>query len=290
MRNNALRVLTKTRRAIQRSRGKQLVHFLHIGKTGGSAIKYALRPATTSHQFVLLLHPHPVRLSDVPPGETVFFFLRDPITRFVSGFFSRQRQGKPRHFIPWSPEEKIAFDYFHLPNQLALALSSNDDGERAKACEAMRTIRHVRDSYWKWLKDEQYLDLRADDILFIGLQENLASDFEFLMSKMSFPTNLTLPGDDLCAHRNPSHLDKSLQSKAVDNLKHWYKEDYACLELCREISARRALGGSIGNGFMGPLVAGIAELLVGDLIEKSGALIDWFPDWFGAISDLVGII
>ncbi len=252
MLNNALRVLTQTRRAIQRSRGKQLVHFLHIGKTGGSAIKYALGPATTSHQFVLHLHPHQIRLSDVPPGENVFFFLRDPITRFMSGFFSRQRQGKPRYFVPWSPEEKIAFDYFHLPNQLALALSSPEERERAKACDAMRSIHHVRDSYWKWLKDEQYLDLRAKDILFIGLQENLSADFEVLKLKMSFPRDLVLPADDLCAHRSPSHVDKSLQSEAVENLKHWYQRDYACLELCSRISARRELGGSIGRGSLGP--------------------------------------
>ncbi len=250
LRHNALRLQAKIEQAVKRSRGKQPVHFLHIGKTGGSAIKHALCPALKSDRYVLHLHPHRVRLSDVPPGENVFFFLRDPVTRFGSGFFSRQRQGKPRYFIPWSHEEKIAFGNFHLPNQLALALSSPNEEERAKACDAMRSIRHVRNSYWKWLKDEQYLDLRADDILFVGLQENLASDFEVFKSKMSLPDNLVLPADDLCAHRNPSNIDRSLQSEAVDNLKHWYKEDYACLELCRQISADRALGGSISNGFM----------------------------------------
>ncbi len=248
MRNNALRVLTQTRRAIQRSRGKQLVHFLHIGKTGGSAIKYALGPATNSHRFVLHLHPHKVRLSDVPPGDKVFFFLRDPVTRFASGFFSRQRQGKPRHFIPWSSAEKRAFEHFHSPNQLALALFLPDNVERAKAREAMTSIQHVRDSFWNWLDSASYLEDRADDIFFIGLQENLEADFEVLSSKMSLPAGLALPNDVVHAHRNPVNVDKSLQNEAVENLKEWYKRDYDCVQLCEQISKRRALGGSIGRG------------------------------------------
>ena len=70
------------------------VHFLHIGKTGGTAIKAALKaypPAVTLH-----VHPHRFALADVPRGERVFFFVRDPLSRFVSAFHSRKRRGLPR--------------------------------------------------------------------------------------------------------------------------------------------------------------------------------------------------
>jgi hypothetical protein len=49
------------------------LHFLHIGKTGGTAIKHAIGPLASIKNLVL--HPHSVRLSDIPAGERVFFCL-----------------------------------------------------------------------------------------------------------------------------------------------------------------------------------------------------------------------
>ena len=86
---------------------KPAAHFLHIGKTGGTAIIDVLRQYAQASPYFVYHHPHYVRLIDIPKGEKVFFFLRDPITRFVSGFYSRQRQGKPRHNLPWSVDEEI---------------------------------------------------------------------------------------------------------------------------------------------------------------------------------------
>ena len=58
------------------------------------------------------------------------FFVRDPISRFVSGFNSRLRKGLPKMYFPWAPGEKLAFSRFATPNQLALALSSSDAGAK----------------------------------------------------------------------------------------------------------------------------------------------------------------
>jgi len=63
---------------------KQILHFLHIGKTGGSAVKYAISQHSIDSRYEIHLHPHVVRLNDVPKGEKVFFLLRDPISRFIS--------------------------------------------------------------------------------------------------------------------------------------------------------------------------------------------------------------
>ncbi len=46
-------------------------------------------------------------LRNITEGEGIIFFLRDPTSRFVSGFYSRQRQGQPRYYSPWSSDEKI---------------------------------------------------------------------------------------------------------------------------------------------------------------------------------------
>jgi hypothetical protein len=107
------------------------VHLLHIGKTGGTAIQHALRPLVETGPFSVRLHGHAMTLRQIPPGERTVLFLRHPLTRFVSGFYSRQRQGLPRHYVPWRPEEAEAYARFPTANTLAAALSSDDPQERA---------------------------------------------------------------------------------------------------------------------------------------------------------------
>jgi hypothetical protein len=226
----------------QKMQERQPVHFLHIGKTGGTAITYALSPYPETDRYVIFRHDHDAKLRDIPKGEGVFFFLRDPIDRFVSGFYSRQRQGQPRIFSPWSDDEKIAFEKFSTPNELAASLSSVDEEKRASAQKAMRSIGHVRNSFWQWFESDEYFRSRVSDIFFIGFQESLTNDFEILKSKLGLPDSVKLPDDDIKAHRNPVDLDKSLEDKAVENLRHWYRDDFKLFDNCKEISARRRPG------------------------------------------------
>jgi len=97
-------------------------HLLHIGKTGGNALKHALRPYKTSGSLDIVFHPHSVRLSDVPVGESVLFMLRDPVDRFISGFNSRRRRGRPLNNFEWTQDEAAAFTAFPTANDLAEAL------------------------------------------------------------------------------------------------------------------------------------------------------------------------
>jgi hypothetical protein len=153
----------------------------------------------------------------------------------VSGFYSRQRQGQPRIFIPWSDEEKLAFERFATPNDLAMAITSTDAVERDRAAEAMRSIGHVKTSYWDWFQDEEYLRSRLADIFFIGFQERLDEDFEIVRAKLGLPEDLKLPHDEVRAHRNPTGLDKTLSDEAIGNLNEWYKRDFEFIALCKDI-------------------------------------------------------
>lgn len=228
------KLILKLERKYQKLIGKQFIHFIHIGKTGGTAIKYALEPFLKSGKYIIYVHSHSFKLQDAPEGEKVFFFLRDPIKRFTSGFYSRQRQGQPRMFFPWSPEEKAAFEYFKTPNQLALALSSTDNEERSKATIAMHSISHVRSHYWDWFKDETYFLSRVKDIFYIGFQETLQDDFEILKRKLQLPGVASLPIDEVHTHRNPTNVDKKLDMESILNLKNWYAKDYEFMEFSRK--------------------------------------------------------
>ena len=220
-----------------------MIHFLHIGKTGGTALKHALEK-TARRQVTV--HPHQVKLPNIPAGEQVFFFLRDPISRFVSGFISRQRQGRPRYSVPWNESETAAFTRFATPNALAEALSADDRAERIAAEEAMAGIGHVRDSYWDWFISPEYLRSRRGDILFIGQQEHLGDDARVLSSLLKCG-RLVLPDDDVAAHRNPEKADKSLSERAVANLLQRLAPEFDAIRLCAEIAREKGFGGSLAQ-------------------------------------------
>ncbi len=103
----------------------------------------------------------------------------------------------------------------------------------------MRTVAHVRDSYWKWFEREDYFLSRLEDLFFIGFQEQLSADFEIFKSKLGLPVNLLLPTDPIQAHANQPGLDKTLQNDAVENLRRWYAGDFLFLDLCRSIIHER---------------------------------------------------
>jgi hypothetical protein len=217
-------------RGMDQLRGKGALHFLHIGKTGGSAVKSALGGKVSS-RYRLHLHGHGHLLTDVPRGKKCFFFVRDPLRRFVSGFYSRQRQGLPRYLVPWSPGEEEAFRRFASPNKLAVALSSGDVETRSAALAAMNSIQHVRDPYGRWFIDTEYLESRLSDILFVGSQERLDDDFNCLKELVRLPGDCRLPQDDLGAHRSPRGLDTHLDDSAKANLLAWYADDYRLLSI-----------------------------------------------------------
>ena len=230
----ALRQHVKHR--LRGAREPRPVHFLHIGKTGGTAIKFAINEAQSGETpFPIHLHPHRFVLRDVPEGESFMFCLRDPVTRFVSAFYSRQREGRPRYPGRWTPEEGEAFGRFKTAGALALALSSSDPEEAQFAHAAMRNIGHVRNGYWTWFENEEYFRSRERDLFFIGFQERLADDFEILKSKLGLPRHLALPGDDVQAHVNPRGLDRTLRDEAVANLHRWYAADFRFVDLCHEL-------------------------------------------------------
>ncbi|QTA87820.1 sulfotransferase family 2 domain-containing protein [Desulfonema magnum] len=234
--------------------GKEIFHFLHIGKTGGTAVKYTLMRdlilledggrnnrgtsivSLPDMPYILKLHSHSITLKDIPEGENLIFFLRDPISRFVSSFYSRKRKGMPRYFFEWHPEEKAAFQKFETANELACSIMSEDSKTSDAAVKAMKSVFHVNTSFWDWFENKEYFLSRISDIFFIGFQESLDHDFERLKMKLGLPDTVTLPTDNVEAHKGGySDSEQFLEEKAIKNLEKWYAKDYEFLKLCRKI-------------------------------------------------------
>jgi hypothetical protein len=226
----------RSRYYLAKMQRRPVINLLHIGKTGGNAVKTALAGAPPPDKVLVRLRPHRVRLSDVPQGEKVVFFLREPGSRFVSGFNTRQRQGRPRFDSPWSPAEQIAFSRFRSADDLAVSLSSTDQDVRHAAEDAMRSIQHVRDSFYYWFISDDYFRSRLDDIILIGFQETLEADFDSLKCIIGLQKDVVLPSDEIVAHRSPSRQATTLSAEAKANLSHWYSKDLDFYAWCEEIA------------------------------------------------------
>jgi sulfotransferase famil protein len=227
--------------------------FIHIGKTGGTALKSALRchvEKTGAKIFFLRGHTMSfARMRADYPELRALFFVRDPAARFVSGFNSRLRQGRPRHNVPWSPAEVIAFKEFATANQLAEALSDGDPPRQRLAAFAMNQILHVANRLTQYLGPISLLQSERDSIFYIGDVATFPHDFAELVKILDIDHATELPSDDVGAHRSPADLDRRLSPTAVRNLQAWYREDYEIYRWCQDFrssqsarlnSARRA--------------------------------------------------
>jgi hypothetical protein len=215
---------------------REPLHVLHIGKTGGTALNHALLEHADGAHYCFVFGGHELRVADVPAGERLMFVLRDPLTRFVSSFNSRLREGRPRYHYPWRDEERAAFAVFETPDQLGAALSSSDRKLRKRAEGAMRGIGHLNTGYSFWFGGEADFRGRLADVFFIAFQEQLDDDFELLKARVGLPAEARLPQDPAVAHRSPDDVSVELGDDARANLTRWYADDLAFVELCRRLA------------------------------------------------------
>jgi hypothetical protein len=219
------------------------VHLLHVSKAGGTSLRTAILQAQELAGGELLSpwgpvwthRGHSFGLQDVPRDDKAIFALRDPITRFVSGFFSRQRKGAPRYFREWSDEERQAFAWFSTPEELADALADSDREARRRAEFAMDSIRQLKRPLTKWTGSPRYLRKHLDQVLYIARQETLDEDWERLKELLEVPRSIMLPQDDTAAHRTSYPREVVISRRGQDALRDWYAPDFEVLEIAEEM-------------------------------------------------------
>lgn len=214
--------------------------FLHIGKAAGTAIRAAIaqhnaaRPAAPVTVFT-----HETRLPDIcrdHPDTAATFFVRDPVERFVSGFNSRLRCGRPRYDVAWTDAERVAFTRFPTANALGEALAPGRP-EWPAAQAAMQAIYHARLGLQHYLHSPAFLDAHRERIAFIGMTSAFDRDFARFKRCVGMDAAIAVPRDPVGAHRNPEALDARLSAVAERNLRAWYAQDDAIYRWC---VARRA--------------------------------------------------
>lgn len=216
--------------------------FLHIGKTGGTAVRAALKEhndSATDNRIAVF--GHQVTFQKIVAEDRtsqLFFFVREPISRFVSGFYSRMRRGR-YGTKELKPDEIIAFEQFKTPNALAEALTADDADVKALAEHAMKSIQHVRKSLTRYIGPLSLLQSEQKRLFFIGDQKYLSSDFAVLKKAMNLGENIQLPEEDVSMHKAPDGLDRTLSETATANLRRHYKDDYPVYEWCLNFREQR---------------------------------------------------
>lgn len=209
---------------------------LHIGKTGGTAANAVIKANNKRGVGERVnCYKHSVGLQDVADDdmcERLMFFIREPVSRYISAFNSRLRRGFPRHGNVWSPKEEVAFARFKTPNQLAEALGSPDAETRQQAEEAMEGIKHVKRAYEHYLGSVDLLEQEKDRIFFIAATETFEPDFGLMRELLGVAPDLDLPTDDFGAHKTPDGFEKTVSEAGRKNIQDYYVTDYAIYNWC----------------------------------------------------------
>jgi len=213
---------------------------LHIG---GTAVNAALKANNKlGVGQAVKCYAHKTGLRDIVEKDrvgNVMFFIREPVSRYISAFNSRLRMGYPRHQGKWSTDEEIAFGHFKTPNELAEALSSGDVELRENALHAMTCIRHLKRAYEHYLGSTDLLEQEIDRIYFIGATEHLESDFSLMRTLLGVSPDIEMPTDDYGAHRTPDGFERTVSELGRRNVMDYYKTDYDIYDWC--VKRREAL-------------------------------------------------
>lgn len=209
------------------------VHFLHIGKNAGTqvvALCDQINASGGQNGVRIRKEPHHVSLRDLPVDARYFFSTRDPIKRFKSGFYSRQRKGQPRLNSEWSTHEEAAFGAFEHANDLAEALFEKGPLGR-KALGAIHSIRHTAMNQIDWFcQTGNFLEIRPP--VAILRQEHLSDDFDAFKSHLGVSLDLVPEIDKGKAHATDYAAIPELSEKACENLRRWYAQDFEFVARC----------------------------------------------------------
>ena len=210
------------------------IHFLHIGKCAGTQIDQLSEQVNKiSNKGKIIKHGHYVYLKDIRYESKYFFSIRNPLSRFKSGFYSRKRKGYPRIKAEWSLHDSLAFDNFDHANDLAESLFEDGIlGERAFA--AINSIQHTAQNQSDWFRTVGgFLNLHPP--VWIIRQENFEEDFQKFLERSGLGVSfedIEISQDPVSSHSNDYSDIPELSHKAKRNLERWYSQDFELYRVC----------------------------------------------------------
>lgn len=215
------------------------LHFIHVGKCGGTAIMYNfMKNGIHLEQYHL----------NRPTNETIrqkyfLLWIRNPLCRFVSAFYHAKNtlQGD-ESLIPYRKDKKSfvfseTYDNliyrFETANDLALNLSRGHLHNRKNAMDCIFSDEeHILKGLGYYTNNGDFIRKNKNRI-FVGRLEHFEQDLKyFVESKLKVPFTLHM---DNKIRKNKNNNDKSLCQEAIDNLIAFYHDsDYKALKTLLE--------------------------------------------------------
>lgn len=212
------------------------IHFLHIGKCAGTQIGHLVNQINAlSGEKRINKRAHDVYLRNLPKDSQYFFSIREPISRFYSGFYSRKRKGRPRLYSEWSAYDAFAFETFEHANDLAESLF--EPGRTgADAIAAIKSIRHTAQDQIDWFYlCGAFLEVRPP--IHIIRQSNFSEDFHkflYFAGLEEYSSAVRIISGNEGSHANDYSDTLPLSEKAKENLMRWYSQDLEFYRMCSD--------------------------------------------------------
>lgn len=173
--------------------------------------------------------------------------LRDPITRFISGFFywfklykkfintgKVFKKIKDSHYYTIKLyHKKKFFEFFDTPNKLAESLDSSNNTIKNLGNKFMRNIKLNNHGFFYYLINKKFINLIYPRIKYVIKQEKYNDDFNLFYDNFCKDMNLkkkNLNLDKIINNTNEFNNLKFLSDRAKKNLKSYFKRDYKILK------------------------------------------------------------
>ena len=219
------------------------IAFHHIGKTGGTSLFGSINSVQYENGNKGLLElgvtsrGHSGRFN-YGADTKVFFTVRDPIARMISGYYCKWFE-KGWRKTPSEIESKkkgLSFNDF-------VTAWRTGEGELGKWANDLKNSSIHLGRMKKWYKHIKAFKDNPQKVIFVMFQETLRDDFNTIRS--TIPRFSVLP--DLPRHNsNPSTRNKTISEQNHRFLADYFKEDYefvnACEALMHDKTGREVIG------------------------------------------------
>ena len=210
--------------------------FLHVGKGAGTTIEEwsgGLGNANRiKEEYHFRFNRNHLHVLGDDKTSCYMFTVRDPISRWVSGFWSEARVGCPDHYGIQDPQHisLIRFPLFMFPTPNALAEALSDPVLGFFARRAVGAIRHTRWNFEYYLPNLEDM-IRAKRIPFVASVNTLASDIAHVEKIIGVKSSFNISASP---HAHANSLQSSLSKLsplAICNLVQLLKRDYELMDI-----------------------------------------------------------
>jgi len=217
--------------------------FMHIPKTGGTGVNaFGKSLVERGHRFPCIFgHGWTVQeILENFPKIQINFILRDPLSKMISGFNSRIRQGRPTYNSIWTPGEASAFTLFPSVRNFFDAILADDEFNKSAVAYTMRRVRHLHWNYGFYFKNLETIRANQSSFRLIGTMETLNEFVGGMTALVGAPESLAREFYEK-QHESSTRAEQALEGyspKEINRIRNFLRRDYRIYSELMTLSGR----------------------------------------------------